>query len=374
MDIYQYLLTRLPTAVLERAYLIPYAGALVSGLIVGIFAWRSIGRMRERNRVSKFGRTKQELAYRERVFDTPQLHATLLDRQTVAFSFFALLSAIAAYFVDVAPWNGHQIGPLSTAEIAALAALFFGAVACVVLLYKWLWSGSFKEFGKYKLRMEAKLERLQSGSLSKRSAQLSPDAAQRDADEEAASEAPNESNTDKSAAFLTQRENFKFVLSKDVDDGKGVRPWRIGTVTRIGPAGYGFITERLLPKDGGMITSSGPQHYFNYTNVCNEALPEVGDEAFFVTSKNRDRNRGPAPPAYLICLRNKACRGIVRAKISKKVYYVEIADGTENFASVLGLLDTRLIAEAKVLAEGQPVEGIVTHNNRGVILKELKHV
>ena len=53
---------------------------------------------------------------------------------------------------------------------------------------------------------------------------------------------------------------------------------------------------------------------------------------------------------------------------------VEIVDGHENYASVLALLDSSLVQTSTRLKPGDRVEGIVTHNNLGVMLKQVKPV
>ena len=64
----------------------------------------------------------------------------------------------------------------------------------------------------------------------------------------------------------------------------------------------------------------------------------------------------------------------LRRVLSRRACLVEIVDGYENYTSVLAVLDSSLLEAGTRLKGGERVEGIVTHNNIGVMLKKLKLV
>ncbi|MEN0002036.1 MAG: hypothetical protein AAF940_14235, partial [Pseudomonadota bacterium] len=118
----------------------------------------------------------------------------------------------------------------------------------------------------------------------------------------------------------------------------------------------------------------GGEFYFNFSNVCNSALPEEGDDAFFITVDAASKD-GRKPPAYLVCVRDKPCRAIVRTVFAnRKAGFAEITDGSNNFASVLARVAFDPQSDEATMEVGDLVSGRVSHNNLGLMLVDVRPV
>ncbi|MCB4379915.1 hypothetical protein FZX02_05475 [Synechococcus sp. MU1644] len=139
----------------------------------------------------------------------------------------------------------------------------------------------------------------------------------------------------------------------------------------MGDAGYGFITERIPSAKNKSLSVEGEKFYFNFSNICNAENPEEGDEVFFISVESSRLPDSQKRPAYLVCLRNKPCRAIVRTAFSSgERGFVEITDGSDNFASILAYFDQGTQESDQPLEDGDLVLGIISHNNQGVTLKQ----
>lgn len=358
--------------------------AVVVGVLVGLILSRwGLAGLRERNRVKRIGQLTRQIKDKERVFSTPNLHATLMDRQSVIFSFFTLVSAMMAYLREIDSFKRDQLLGTPLPEYFTWMAFATGAIALAVLANKWVWSNAFVNYDQWIRKRREKVERLQKQGFDGRS-ELETTAIElveieqeeclaEIEDKPIEQESVGRQGGDRFGPFLRSRVDMRFVLSKSVDDGKGNRPWRIGTVKNVGTGGFGFISERIVRPGSGNSSQVGDEFYFSYSNVCNSELPELGDEVFFISSKKGVKPH-QHPPAYLVCLRGKTCRGLVRQTWSRGKCFVEIVDGSENYTSVFAQADSQSPEADMKFEVGQSVEGEVSHNHRGVILRDLRRV
>ncbi|KJS36560.1 MAG: hypothetical protein VR74_11980 [Hyphomonas sp. BRH_c22] len=361
----------------------------VLAIIVGIFSgillsrWGLAG-FRERNRVKQIGQLTRQIKDKERVFNTPNLHATLMDRQSVIFSFFTLVSAMMAYLREIDSFNDDRLLGTPLLDYFTWVAFATGAIAMAVLLNKWVWSNVFVNYDQWIRTRRDRIDVLQKKGLSRRASlettetelveiENSEPAALADRNDRLVEKETGRPSGDQFGPFLRSRVNMRFVLSKSIDDEMGDRPWRMGIVKNGGAGGFGFIAERIVLPGSGNMSQIGPEYYFSYSNVCNTELPELGDEVFFISSIKGSKAH-KHPPAYLVCLRGKTCRGLVRQLWSRVKCFVEIVDGSENYTSVFAQAENIGTDTAIKFEVGQSVEGIVSHNHRGVILRDLKRV
>lgn len=375
--IYQTITDALPGAVGDFLATNPmaavYALIVLAILVIGFVVSAFIVRWRERNRPKKLARLEEDLREKEKINDTPQLHASLLDQRMAYFSFFSIISGVLGWLTHYRPAEEIDIFGVSLADMALPLAVLFAIIALVALLLKWFWSRTFANWDQWVEQRQREIVRLQKLTLNKRT-RLDAAQKQQAALEEAAQEPVEQPASDRFSTFLHSRIAMPFVLARRIRDGKPKRVWQVGEVEKVVSDSFGFIRERVASEGSGQVSKEGDQFYFNRASVCNTEFANQGGDAFFVTSSRRAPDKKDAHPAYLVCLRDKPCRGFVRQHFSNRVCMVEIVDGHENYASVLALLDSSLVQTSTRLKPGDRVEGIVTHNNLGVMLKQVKPV
>jgi len=351
------------------AYLGGAALVIVSGFIGTIY----VRRWQERTRPARIAALKADYDEKRKIHDTPQLHASLLDQKFAAFSLFSILASALGWLRSYAPLQDIALFGVTFEDMALAGAIIFALIALAALLHRWLWTRTFANWDQWEERRRAEIVRLQEKTLSKRrrlnvgnksDAQLDVDA------EEAVSPA----TSDRFSSFLSPpRKEMPTVLAKGIRDGRNQRPWQIGTVQNAINGRFGFIDERVANASTN-LSDLGERFYFNRVSLCSEGFPDTGDDVLFMTSSKKTAANGDREPAYLVCAREKPCQGFVRRVLSRRACLVEIVDGYENYTSVLAVLDSSLLEAGTRLKGGERVEGIVTHNNIGVMLKKLKLV
>lgn len=350
-----------------------YLGGAALVIVAGFIATIYVRRWQERTRPARIAALQADYDAKRKIHDSPQLHASLLDQKFAVFSLFSILASALGWLRSYGPLQGIALFGVTFEDMALAGAIIFALIALAALLHRWLWTRTFANWDQWEERRRAEIVRLQEKTLSKRrslnvstktDAQLENDA------EEAQTHATN----DRFSTFLNPpRTKMPTVFAKGISDGKKQRAWQIGVVEKSIDGRYGFIVERVANASSN-LSEEGQRFYFNRVSLCSEGFPETGGDLLFMSSSKRTVAPGKEEPAYLVCVREKPCQGFVRRVLSRRACLVEIVDGYENYTSVLALLDNSLLEDGTRLKGGERVEGIVTHNNIGVMLKKLKLV
>ena len=350
-----------------------YLGGAILVIVSGFIATIYVRRWQERTRPARIAALKADYDEKRKIHDSPQLHASLLDQKFAAFSLFSILASALGWLRSYAPLQDIALFGVAFEDMALAGAIIFALIALAALLHRWLWTRTFANWDQWEEKRRAEIIRLQEQTLKKRrslnvstktDAQLENDAA----------EALTHATNDRFSTFLNPpRTKMPTVFAKGISDGKKQRAWQIGVVEKSIDDRYGFIVERVANASSN-LSEDGQRFYFNRVSLCSEGFPNTGDDILFMSSSKRTAIEGKEEPAYLVCAREKPCQGFVRRVLSRRACLVEIVDGYENYTSVLAVLDTTLLEAGTRLIGGERVEGIVTHNKIGVMLKKLKLV
>jgi len=381
-----------------------YIGAGLVGLLASMRAVGFLrGGVKSEPEDQKVGRLRSKIFEVQALIDNPTRHATIVDRQNIFFSLFTLISGAAFVAVEAGMIDGFEPWGVSGRWLVFALAITTSVLAAATLATKWVWSSPFMNFEEWKAKQDRKIDALIRRAAPKREtlkisdaqrqaleAELDHDelAIEQEAEVAASAAASSEAigmpaprtevvkpPSDQFVNFLHSRKDVRLVLAPKIDDGHGDRPWRIGTVERVGDAGFGFLRERVPSADDKSVSMEGEKFYFSFSNICNGVQPEEGDEVFFIAVDGARLSESHKRPAYLVCLRDKPCRAIVRtAFTSGKRGFVEITDGSDNFASVLASFDQAMQERDEPLKDGDLVSGIVSHNNQGLTIKQAKPV
>ena len=395
----------------EQPFILLNLFAGILGLLLSLQVVRYLsGWGRRESTVREIGRLKRLIAQKQLIYDESTIHSAMVDRQNVLLSAFTLASGVFFFGLENNNFGDTLLLGFAVDTWFNALAITTTIIALVILTLKWSWSAPFVNFEAWKARKQAKIDRIQRRSFGKRDSLGLSDAEREEVETELASgdlnltddsevlaqqaatsplqpdvrevsdmpEAPAPEPTrktgDRYGTFLNSRTDIRLVLAPKIDDGEGNRPWRIGIVNNVGEGGFGFITEKVASPEAPNRSQDDENFYFNYANVCNTVLPDRGDEAFFITVNKAPRT-GKQRAAYLVCLRDKPCRAIVRTTLSRNdIAFAEIADGAGNYASVISVMDRELAEAGQRFEVGDEVEGIVSHNNRGMTLIEVRPV
>lgn len=354
-----------------------YGLTAVLGIIIGVWFNSQRSKTRFDRGENELGRLKRIVADKERVSNSELVYAAQTNQQMAQFSFLTVLAASIGYGAQMDSVLKLSVYGIALGDGLTIVAILVGFIGLFFLWNVWAESRVFQDFNGWKKRRVQRINRLQRRNL------LTRDSGEIDATqlavlaeghplEAAASFSPGDSDIaapepeDDIQLFNQNRIDLRFSISKRLGGEAAKQPWEVGRITRIGNANFGFIRKIDSRAQTAVDYERNEEFFFQTKNVCNQIVPSVGDVVFFVPIA---RTGADHRHAFLICVEGEPLSGLVQRQYGERTVFVEIADGADNFASVLGILLPQTTSPPAISSE---VHGRVGHNGRGICIENVE--
>ena len=373
-DILQKLRTAFGSFPTEYIY---YTLTAVLGIIIGVWVNSRRSKTRFDRGENELGRLKRIVADKERVSNSELVYAAQTNQQMAQFSFLTVLAASIGYGAQMDSVLKLNLFGIALGDGLTILAILVGFIGLFFLWNVWAESRVFQDFHRWKAHKVQKINKLQKRNLMTRySDEIDPtqlaalaEGHPRQVSAEVASvdsgiSAPQIEDDIK--RFNQNRIDLHFSISKRLGEDASNQPWEVGRITKIGNANFGFVRKIDSRAQTAAEYESNEEFFFQTKNVCNQIVPSVDDVVFFVPIA---RSGATHRHAFLICVDGEPLSGLVQRQFGERTVFIEIADGADNFASVLGILPPH---SKSAPAIGSEVRGRVSHNGRGVCIENVE--